>query len=208
MAPSRPRSGAQYAYSDTASSSLLVARRKNLIGQRMGTEMRWLLLTAFFLVGISSTAASPSAQHLGFFSNQRTVGSSEDPHAEGYALDLYREGERIFGNFCISTGIETPCGIIDDAKIKLSTGAISFRAKLSTGTEFTRDSGSRGRPSRDIFEFVGTISSNALKGRITHRSDYGSASEIRPESVLLHRIHTDTAPANWMRAPANKPVDW
>lgn len=173
--------------------------------------MRRFLFSALLLVATASTAAQLSAQHLGFFSNQRTVGSSDDPHTEGYALDLYREGSKIFGKFCVSTGIETPCGIVDEATIKSSTGAITFRAKLSTGTEFTRDSGSQGRPSRDLFEFVGTISGNAVKGRVSHRSGYESASELRTERVWLHRVHADTVSTNyadWAREPANKPADW
>ncbi|WP_316681048.1 hypothetical protein [Ralstonia flaminis] len=173
--------------------------------------MRRLLFSALLLVATASLAAPPSARHLGFFTNQKTVGSNDDPHTEGYALDLYQEEQRVFGKFCVSTGIETPCGIIEDAKIRPSTGIITFRAKLSTGIEFTRDSGSQGRPSRDLFEFAGTISNDAVKGRITHRSGYDSASEVRRERVSLHRIHADTMPtnyANWAREPANKPVDW
>ncbi|WP_157003165.1 hypothetical protein [Ralstonia sp. A12] len=173
--------------------------------------MRRLLFSLLLLVATASSATPPSAQHLGFFSNQTTVGSSDDPHAEGYALDLYQEGQRVFGKFCVSVGIETPCGIVDDAKIKSSTGAIMFRAKLSTGTEFTRDSGSQGRPSRDLFEFVGTISGNAIKGRVTHRSGYAPGGDAQTERVSLRRIQTDTTPTNyedWRREPANKAADW
>lgn len=173
--------------------------------------MRRLLFSALLLVATASTAAPPSAQHLGFFSNQRTVGSSDDPHTEGYSVDIYREGQRVFGKLCVSTGIETPCGIIDEAKIQSSTGAITFRAKLSTGTEFTRDSGSQGRPSRDIFEFIGTISRNSVKGRMTHRSGYEPSSDAHIERVSLHRIHLNTATtryADWAQAPSNTPVDW
>lgn len=175
------------------------------------SKMRRLLFSALLLVATASTAAPPSAQHLGFFSNQRTVGSSDDPHTEGYALDLYREGQRVFGKFCVSTGIETPCGIIDAADLKAPTGAITFRAKLSTGTEFTRESGPEGRPSRDIFEFVGRLSANAVKGRVTHRSGYDSRTDARTEPVSLRRVRPDRAPtsyADWMRDPANKPANW
>ena len=173
--------------------------------------MRRLLFSALVLVATASTAAPPSAQHLGFFSNQRTVGSSDDPHAEGYALDLFQEGQRVFGKFCVSTGIETPCGIIDEATIQASTGAITFRAKLSTGTEFTRDSGSQGRSSRDLFEFVGRISGSVVRGRLTHRSGYESESEVQEERVSLRRVRTNTAPTNytsWESDPANKPAEW
>ena len=173
--------------------------------------MRRLLFSALLLVATASTAAPPSAQHLGFFSNERTLGSRDDPHAEGYALDLYQEGRQVFGKFCVSTGIETPCGVIDDVAVNSSTGALAFRAKLSTGTEFTRDSGPQGRPSRDLFEFVGTISSKAVRGLVTHRSGYEPTSEMQTEHVSLRRVRTDTAPANyadWAREPSNKPIDW
>lgn len=179
--------------------------------QRTNSEMRRLLISALLLVATASTVASPVAQHLGFFSNQRTVGSSDDPHTEGYALDLYREGPRVFGQFCVSTGIETPCGVIDTADIKVTTGAITFRAKLSTGSEVTRESGPKGRPTRDIFEFVGRLSANAVKGRVTHRNGYDSRTDAQTESVSLRRGRADTVStsyADWMRDPANKPADW
>jgi len=83
-------------------------------------------------MGASSAAAQPIAQHLGFLPHQRTMGSSDDPHTEGYSLDLYREGQQIFGKLCVSTGIETPCGTIDNAPIIPTTRAIRFRAKLSS----------------------------------------------------------------------------
>ena len=105
--------------------------------------MRRLLISALLLVATASTVASPVAQHLGFFSNQRTVGSSDDPHTEGYALDLYREGPRVFGQFCVSTGIETPCGIID-AAVK---GRVTHRSGYDSRTDAQTESVSlrRGR---------------------------------------------------------------
>lgn len=194
-----------------ASSSSLVAFRINHIGQRTDIKMRWLVLAAIFFVGASSAAAPTITQHLGSFSNQRTVGSTDDPHTEGYSLDLYREGKRIFGKLCVSTGIETPCGIIDNAQIIPSTSAIRFRAKLSTGTEFSRSSGPQGRPSRDLFEFAGTIGTRAVKGRLVHRSGYDAESAIQSQRIVLRRIHTTTSPvgyAEWSRDTTNVPADW
>lgn len=173
--------------------------------------MRWLLLAAIFFMGASSAAAPTIAQHLGFFSNQRTVESTNDPHTEGYSLDLYREGQQIFGKLCVSTGIETPCGIIDNAQIIPSTRAIRFRAKLSTGTEFSGSSAPQGRPSRDLFEFAGTISTSAVKGRLIHQSGYGAGSDIQSQRIVLRRIHTSTSLvsyAEWSGDPANVPADW
>lgn len=173
--------------------------------------MRRLLFLALLLISGACSATPPTSTHLGYFSNQKTTATSGDPHSEGYAVDLYREGSHVFGKFYVSTGIETPSGPIDNAKIDLSTRTITFAAKLSTGFEFTRDSGPQGRPARDVFEFHGKISRTTLEGRLIHKSGYDPTSDIRSEHVLLRRIKIDTPSVNyadWAKEPANAPVGW
>ncbi|CAJ0793629.1 hypothetical protein LMG19083_02462 [Ralstonia psammae] len=171
---------------------------------------RFLFLT-LLLISAACSATPPTSTHVGYFSNQKTTATTGDPHSEGYAVDLYREGSHVFGKFYVSTGIEAPSGPIYNAKIDLSAHTVTFGAKLSTGFEFTRDSGPQGRPARDVFEFHGKISRSTLEGRLIHKSGYDPTSDIRSEHVLLRRVNINMPSvdyAEWLKESANAPVDW
>jgi hypothetical protein len=127
---------------------------------------------------------------IGEFSNVR---STED-HAYGYTIKLWSDGDSAIGLFFVSEGLQgdTPAGMIENVKFDSRTGALSFTAKLSTGV--TLLPGGRQEPTRDLFEFSGTLSASALTGTI-HRSDQrqparaGSQEriqlKIQPQATML-----------------------
>jgi hypothetical protein len=97
---------------------------------------------------------------LGAFSNVKHI----EDHGYGYVLQLWRQGDRIFGLFIDHSGQtgDPPTGLIEDVKFNPQTTQLSFKAKLSTG--LISKGNYRDVPSRDVFRFRGTVSPNAVKG--------------------------------------------
>jgi hypothetical protein len=127
---------------------------------------------------------------IGEFSNLR---HTED-HAYGYVIELSRDGDSTIGLFFVAEGLQPdmPAGMIENVRFDPRTGALSFTAKLSTGVIILP--GGRQDPTRDLFEFSGTLSATALAGTI-QRSDQrqpgraGSRErvqlKIQPQATML-----------------------
>lgn len=109
---------------------------------------------------------------VGYFSNQE-IGMVEDsPHISGYSLELYRMNNQMYGRFIRGTGSEDPLTtLIYDTQYDRKRGRLFFKAKLSEGMESNKKIPD-GRPSKDLFEFSGSITSNAVAGKIEHKSGY------------------------------------
>src|SRR5258708_27320323 len=90
---------------------------------------------------------------VGEFSNMRFT----DEHAYGYAVDLWRDGDSILGLFLAREGLagDTPTGMLENVKFNPRTGALAFTAKLTTGVTLLPGGGQE--PSRDLFDFSGTL---------------------------------------------------
>jgi hypothetical protein len=110
---------------------------------------------------------SRAIRAIGEFSNVR---HTEDDHAYGYVVELWRDGDSAIGLFFVAEGLQPdmPAGMIENVRFDSSTGALSFTAKLSTGVAILP--GGRQEPTRDLFEFSGTLKATALTGTI-QRSD-------------------------------------
>jgi hypothetical protein len=142
---------------------------------------------------------------IGEFSNVR---DTEDDHAYGYAIELWRDGDSVIGLFFVSEGLQAdmPAGMIENVRFDLRTGALSFSAKLSTGVVILP--GGRQEPTRDLFEFSGTLNAADLTGTI-QRSDQrqpgraGSRErvqlKIQPQATML----TASSYAEW-KGPADE----
>ena len=173
----------------------------SLVDLKAGSQVRigdvFRRLTCF-LVLLSTGAALPvSAQSpdrpiraVGEFSNMRVT----EEHAYGYAVDLWRDGGSAIGLFFVSEGLQgdTPAGVLENVRFDSRTGALSFTAKLTTGVVLLP--GGRQEPSRDLFEFSGTLKAKVLTGTLK-RSDpqqpsrLGSREHVqlktRPQAALL-----------------------
>ena len=142
----------------------------------------WVRRFAWCLAMVTAAAAGPAfaqdpgrpIRALGEFSNVRYT----EEHAYGYAVELWRDGDSAIGLFLASAGLQgdTPTGLMENVKMDWRTGALSFTARLTTGAIV---SGGRQEPSRDLFEFSGTLNAAALTGTL-RRSD--PRQSVRPAS--------------------------
>lgn len=147
----------------------------------------------------------PKVETLGVYSNVRITGSGDDPHAEGYDCELYRENGQVFGLFYSSQGMvgDTPRGRLQDVRYDPVKRTLFFRAKLTLGQEINRDTGPDGRPSRDLFEFDGTLDGKRLSGSLTHRDGYRPNEPGERETVTLKLDRERSAQAREF-APASR----
>lgn len=101
---------------------------------------------------------------MGEFSNVRHTAE----HAYGYTVQLWREGDRVFGLFTAASGLaaDTPVGLLEDVRFKPSTGALSFTAKLSVAAIYMGKG--KQEPTHDLFSFEGSLHDGALAGVLTH----------------------------------------
>ncbi|MBN7136977.1 hypothetical protein A7A76_19745 [Lysobacter enzymogenes] len=186
---------------------------------------------ATFALSLAFAAATPPAaaaeaaatrsnavETVGVYSNVR-IGHSEDPHAYGYDVELYRHNGALFGLFYSSQGLagDTPRGRLQDVRFDAASGKLSFRAKLTVGREYSKDSGDDGRPSRDLFEFDGRLSAKSLAGTVLHRSGYRPQEVDERETVKLKldpqrtRDAREFAPASraaWEAEPVPNGPEW
>jgi hypothetical protein len=127
---------------------------------------------------------------LGEFSNMRFT----EEHAYGVAIELWREGNSVFGLLDFADGLQgdTPTGLLQDAAFDPTSGRVSFKAKLTVGLHCCRQH--RNVPSRDLFEFSGKLREARLTGNLT-RSD-ALHPEHRPhaEEVLLKKTEEVASP--------------
>lgn len=124
-----------------------------------------VLCYAVFVAGPSRALALPQAANkirvLGNFSNVKHVGADD---AFGYSLQLWKEGDRIFGLFAVYTGApaDPPVGILKDVQFDPHTRRLSFSARLSTGVMYTGPDSSVA--SRDRFSFRGVLTAREVTG--------------------------------------------
>lgn len=163
-------------------------------------------------------AARAAVETVGVYSDVRIV-HGEDPHAYGYQVELYRENGALFGLFHSSQGLagDTPRGRLQDIRYDAASGKLSFRAKLTTGQEYSRDAGPDGRPSRDLYEFDGRLDAKALNGVLVHRDGYRPQQAGERETVRLKfdaqrsRDAREFAPASraaWLAEPVPNGPQW
>ena len=115
---------------------------------------------------------APPLTFMGEFSNVRHTAE----HAYGYSVQLWRQGDSIFGLFTAAAGpaVDVPCGLLEDVRFNPATGAFSFTTKLSVATIYLGKG--RQEPTHDRFAFKGTLRDNVLAGVLTH------VDELQPKS--------------------------
>lgn len=152
--------------------------------------MRILLLLAL----LAQAPAAPIAV-VGEFSNMRFTAE----HAYGYTVQLWREGDRLFGLFLCSEGLagDTPAGMLDAVEFDPASGKVSFRARLTTGIAFLGPG--RQAPSRDLFDFRGRLEKTSLAGTLT-RSDLlhpKAAPQVQQVRLRKQASSEMTSPASY-----------
>lgn len=153
------------------------------------------VLQAAASVGLTGEAARmnfPGEQSpisfIGEFSNVRHTAE----HAYGYSVQLWREGDKIFGLFTAASGLagDVPCGLLEDVRFNPPTGAFSFTAKLSVASIYMGKG--RQEPTRDLFSFNGTLHGAVLAGSLTHLDQMQP--KLKPTSKRLRLPRTSSPP--------------
>jgi hypothetical protein len=152
----------------------------------MKSACRWLAcVLALVSIGtaLPAFAQNPSRaiRDIGEFSNLRHT----EEHAYGYVIELWRDGDSVIGLFFSAEGLQPdmPAGTIENVRFDSRTGALSFTAKLSTGVVILP--GGRQEPTRDLFEFSGTLRATALTGTIQRSDQRQPARAASRERVQL-----------------------
>jgi hypothetical protein len=137
-----------------------------------------VLLFVMLQAGVPATAAS-KVKVLGAFSGVKHIGDD----AFGYTVQLWQEGDRIFGLLLVYTGAfsDPPTGILEDVKFDPRTRRFSFTTRASTGLVYSQKY--RGVPARDRFKFEGVLTRRQLTGILSHTDDLSP--EERPTSKRI-----------------------
>jgi hypothetical protein len=150
-------------------------------------QMRRLLIIAGIAV-VSGLGSESFAQDrdrpirvIGEFANFR----STEEHTYRCDVELWRDGDSVIGLFFAAEGRneDMPAGMLENVRFDSRTGALSFTAKLTIAGAIDLP-GLRQEPSRDLFEFSGTLKPTVLSGTLK-RSDLRQP--FRPSS--RERIH-------------------
>jgi hypothetical protein len=157
-------------------------------GRIMRFAIIFLLLSflgASRIVGAEAIDSKQEIQFVGRFSNM----SVTEEHQYGDRVDLWRTDENIFGHFLHSEGLagDTPVGEIVDVQYNSKSGALSFKAKLTTGEHYCKLHS--GVPSQDLFKFKGTLKADSLEGELIHIEVLDDNRVNSQENVVLKKLN-------------------
>ncbi|HEY9732850.1 MAG TPA: hypothetical protein V6C89_13110 [Drouetiella sp.] len=144
-----------------------------------------------FVVVVVVSAAEPvrgatqdePIKSLGTYSNVTHTHGGEDEHAVGYTVALWQNREQLIGVFTSQYGLADmkPCGLLTDVKYDAPRKSLKFESKLSEGSTF--DKNKKQVPTRDLFEFSGTLDSTVLRGRLKQVSMLDSEAKQSNQQV-------------------------
>jgi len=142
-----------------------------------------ILLALVFFLAIAHAGQSSSIIGLGTFSNFRFT----EEHQYGAAVQLWREGDTLFGLFSYSQGLigDTPAGMLEKVTFDPKTGRISFAARLTMGMHSCKLHNNV--PSQDIFHFDGVLSELSLSGTLVHADNLHQELNPKKDEVVLKK---------------------
>lgn len=141
------------------------------------------LLGLFVFLAIAQAGQSAQIVGLGTFSNFRFT----EEHQYGASVQLWREGEAVFGLFSYSQGLigDTPAGLLEKVSFDSKTGHISFTARLTMGLHGCKVHSNV--PSQDIFHFDGVLSKTSLSGTLKHADNLHKEQAPTEENIVLKK---------------------
>lgn len=145
---------------------------------------------------IGRAQAETSAPSLiGHYSNQVWT-RDVDPHAvSGYALDLYKQGDAVFGSIGVATGSPEPAGAkLYDISFDEKARAISFKAKFSAGTQYGMDIAPDKRDAKVLLTFSGKLNSRGVQGEFVRYDGYPPFAVIEKKRSLLRKQNSKYVP--------------
>lgn len=126
-----------------------------------------LLIAIVFLTFCGAAAgraqtSEPPVKALGTFMRI----TSDGEHDYGYDVELWRQGERIFGLISAHDGLigDPPTGLLENVQFNPQTRKFSFTAKMSLGVNLDKDY--KSIPTREVFEFEGFLTTARLVGNL------------------------------------------
>jgi hypothetical protein len=160
-------------------------------------------LVAAGSVGHSQGVALPSERPVSF--TDVTVSKGDDPHSYGVDIELYKHSGAWTGFISEFVGpvADPPVGRLDGLQLDEHAGQIVFTARLSLGV--TRPKGAQDwLPTKDVYEFTGTIDQNSISGDLVHRLVDDAAARSTSQKLVLKRDATrrsvdTTSYDDWIR---------
>jgi hypothetical protein len=116
-----------------------------------------------------------------------------DKNAQGYGIELWNDGDRYFGFFLNSAGMneDMPLGVMEDLRYDPATHVLVFKAKLSVGR--TTVDGESWVPTRDVYHFEGTLFPDQISGDLIHIDAMQTDRPATHEAVKLYRAREEEA---------------
>ncbi len=140
-------------------------------------------LFSFFL------AAPVRAERVGAYSN---ILYAQD-QAQGYSVRLWRDNDLYYGLLYRASGLATdmPVGLLESVRVTPDTKTLTFKARLSVGVVTV--SGEDWVPSRDVFQFQGTLFPNQITGNMIHADMMNPSRPGKHEELTLYRSAKEEA---------------
>ena len=151
--------------------------------------------TLLFLILLTIQPAKSESvfESIGTWSNV-AVSESEDPHATGFELQLWRHGDEIVGYLSEFVGPlgDLPIGKLENLIFNESTGEISFSVRMSIGMIHSRTE-DKWVPSKDVYLFSGKLENNQITGSLEHNIlNSEEQSPLTEELILEGGKETDS----------------
>jgi len=164
------------------------------IGRRLLID--FIVAGALFSGTLGPAYAEPQAVLLiGHYSNQVWTGDV-DPHAvSGYALDLYKQGDAVFGSIGVAIGSPEPVGAkLYDISYDEKAGTVSFKAKFSEGAQFGKDIPPEKSNAKVLLTFSGKLNSRGIQGEFVRHDGYPPFAAIERKRSLLRKQDSKYVP--------------
>ena len=147
-----------------------------------------IIITMIAFRGILAFASDNAVVYFGDF---KQVSSIIDDHCYGHHITLWKHRGLPIGFFYHENGLcgDSPMGILEETKYSSSTGALSFRTKMSEGCTLE---GGKCVPTKDIVVFQGKLKGNVLEGQLSWYRE-GNKTALLTEQISLLK---DTGPAH------------
>ena len=170
------------------------------------------ILASCFVFTCNVHAAPPEVVLIGHYSNLK-ISQSYDPHyLSGYGLDLYRKGSVVFGNIHIGIGSPEPAhATLYDVTFDASEKSISFKAKYSSGWQYSKETSAAGRESRVLLTFSGRLTPNSVRGKFNIKDGYKLSAPGTNISVVMKKENNDYVEESFESWKASQDwliVDW
>lgn len=132
-----------------------------------------------------TSLAKERFRHYGSWSNVE-VSESEDTHASGFKLTLWRYKGKLVGYLSQYVGpvSDPPIGRIQNLELNEDTGAISFTAKMTLGVVYSAEE-KKWVPSKDLYSFAGEMKKDRIVGTFDNHVKKGEKKGTVKEEVTL-----------------------